>query len=123
MRRNSGFSIYTVISIIAFAALIFILALPQFFNLNKREKTDECVKNMKIIYRAVENYMNERGESFTEDTQELIRTGYLKKTFECPENGAGDKYQISGNFETGEISVTCPHEDVFKDHKLPESFK
>ena len=114
-------SIYKIISIIAFIILVFILVIPQKFNVNKKQKTEECIRNMKIIYDAIENYMLEHEEDFTGSTQDLVRTGYLKKSYECPENGVGDKYFMNGDFTTGEIIVLCPHEEKFKDHKLPES--
>ncbi len=124
MNKNQrGFSVYTVISILAFLLLVFVLTLPQFFNLDKKEKADECVHNMKIIYRAVANYMKDRKEDFKGDTVDLIRTGYMKKTYECPEDGPGDKYIIEGHYDTGVIIVKCPHEEEFPSHKLPPNFK
>ncbi len=115
------FNIYKLISIIAFLLLIFILAVPQFFNIDKKKNAEECIKNMKIIYKAIERYMDERQINFEGTARDLMRTGFLKKTYECPENGVGDKYYMSGNYETGEIIVKCPHEEKFTDHKLPES--
>ena len=116
-------SIYKIISIVAFLVLIFILVIPQKFNVNRKQKTEECLKNMKIIYDAIENYMAERGESFTGTTQDLVRTGYLKKSYECPEKSVGDKYFMEGDITTGEITVKCPNEEAFKDHVLPESLR
>ncbi len=114
-------SVYKIISILAFVVLAFILILPQKFNVNRKQKTEECVRNMKTIYEAIEDYMQEREENFTGTAQDLMRMNYLKKTYECPENGVGDKYFMEGNFETGEIIVKCPHEVKFKDHVLPEN--
>lgn len=116
-------NIYKIISVLAFAILLFILTLPQTFNVNRKQKTEECIKNMKDIYGAIENYMAEREEDFTGTTRDLLRMNYLKKTYECPENGVGDKYYMHGDFETGEIVVTCPNQEKFKDHILPESTK
>lgn len=114
-------SIYKIISIIAFLILIFILIIPQKFNVNRKQKTEECLKNMKTIYEAIDNYMIEREEDFIGTTQDLVRTGYLKKSYECPEKGVGDKYFMEGNYSTGEITVKCPNESKFPDHILPES--
>ena len=114
-------SIYKIISLIAFIILAFILIIPQKFNINRKQKTDECIRNMKTIYDAIELYMIEREEDFTGNAQDLFRMNYLKKTYECPENGVGDKYFMSGDYETGEIIVKCPHESKYPDHKLPES--
>ncbi|MCD6181437.1 MAG: hypothetical protein J7K89_03540 [Candidatus Cloacimonetes bacterium] len=114
-------TIYKVISVVALLLLAFILILPQKYNVNRKQKTDECIRNMSITYDAIKRYMEDRNESFTGTAQDLKRTGYLKATYECPENGVGDKYFMSGDIVTGEIIVRCPHEDKFKDHKLPES--
>lgn len=116
-------NIYKIISAIAFLVLIFILIIPQKYNVNKKQKAAECVRNMKTIYEAVQSYMSEREESFTGSTQDLVRTGYLKKSYECPENGVGDKYFIEGNYTTGTITIRCPHELKFTDHKLPETYR
>ena len=37
-------SIYKIISLIAFLVLIFILIIPQKFNVNRKQKTEECIK-------------------------------------------------------------------------------
>jgi len=118
LRNSKGFSIYTVISIIAVIALAIILLVPQFYNVKAQEKTDQCIENMKKVRDAVDNYMFERKQSFSGDLVELVRTSYLRHAYECPENGNGDKYIVKGNFETGEIIVICPNEADFPDHKL-----
>jgi len=102
IRNERGFSIYKVITIISFLVLVFVLALPQFYNLDKKEKTEQCVENMENIVHAVQQYMMERNEEFNvsrkEDTTDLKRTGYLNAVLECPEKGPGDNYIISGRF-------------------------
>ncbi len=115
------FNIYKVLSVVALAVLLFILILPQTYNVNRKQKTEECIKNMSTIYKAIKEYMDERHEDFTGTAQDLMRMNYLKKTFECPENGVGDKYFMEGHYNTGEIMIKCPHEDKFPDHVLPES--
>ncbi|MBN1948829.1 MAG: hypothetical protein JW784_03725 [Candidatus Cloacimonetes bacterium] len=116
-------TIYKIISVVAFLVLVFILIIPQKFNINRKQKAEECVRNMKDIYEAIQNYMLEREEDFTGTTQDLVRTNYLKKSYECPENGVGDKYFMEGDYETGKITVICPHEQKFKDHVLPENLR
>ena len=116
------FNVYTVISIVAFLILIFILLLPNFFNINKKKNRTVCIKNMKILYNAIENYTEERQKDFNGTQEDLIRTGYLKKAYICPSGKPSDKYIISGEFN-GEIVVKCTHEKKLPKHKLPESFK
>ncbi|MBN2829626.1 MAG: hypothetical protein JXR56_04835 [Candidatus Cloacimonetes bacterium] len=124
LRNQKGISIYGIISIIAFLALIFILALPSMFNLNEKENEDLCIKQQEQLYKAIKQYMIDRGTDFTADAVELKRTGYLNSTFECPENGVGDKYQMSGTFVNGEpvISISCPNVGEFPGHVIPEAF-
>ncbi|MCF7858417.1 MAG: hypothetical protein K9N07_03720 [Candidatus Cloacimonetes bacterium] len=114
-------NIYKIISFVAIIVLFFILILPQTFNVNKKQKTEQCVKNMTTIYKAIKSYMNEREEDFTGTTRDLVRMNYLNTTYECPENGVGDKYFLSGNYMNGEITVSCPNGEKFKDHILPVS--
>ncbi len=148
IRDNGGFSIYKVISIVSFLAMIFVLALPQFFDLEAKEKSNQCVKNMEQIYFAVQRYMIERNLEFnadgSEDTADLKRMGYLDGILECPEKSAGDKYIIEGLWtEEGKnmdpedrkylpeeekkalitITVKCPWESEYPDHVLPPQFK
>lgn len=115
------FNIYKVISLVALAVLLFILIIPQKYNVNKKQKAEECIKNMSTIYKAIDAYMLDREEDFIGTAQDLMRMNYLKKTFECPENGVGDKYFMEGDYETSKITVNCPHAVKFPDHVLPES--
>ncbi len=114
-------NIYKIISLVALLVLFFILILPQTYNVNKKQKTEQCIKNMTTIYKAIQSYMNEREENFEGTARDLMRMNYLKTTYECPEKGVGDKYFMRGDHETGEIIVTCPNQDKFTDHVLPES--
>ncbi|PID29499.1 MAG: hypothetical protein CSB55_01730 [Candidatus Cloacimonadota bacterium] len=122
MRRDAGFSIYKLITFIAVIAMIFVLSLPQFFNINEKENEEQCLKNMKLIYKAIKAYMDDRNEEFVGDAQDLIRAGYLKKTFECPENGVGDKYFMEGLIDNGKfiITVKCPNSKDHPNHILPD---
>lgn len=85
------------------------------------QATEECIRNMTTIYMAIEHYMDDRKINFEGTARDLMRTGYLKNMYECPRNGVGDKYYMSGNYETGEIIVKCPNEAKFTNHKLRES--
>jgi competence protein ComGC len=118
-----NFNFYKILSLVALAVLLFILILPQTYNVNRKQKAEECIKNMSTIYKAIRNYMVEREENFVGTAQDLMRMGYLKKTYECPENGVGDKYFMEGIYATEEITVLCPHEAKYPDHILPESIK
>ena len=114
-------NIYKIISLVALVILFFILILPQTYNVNRKQKTEQCIKNMTTIHKAIRAYMNEREENFEGTARDLMRTNYLKTTYECPESGVGDKYFMHGDYKTGEIIVTCQNQDKFVDHVLPES--
>ena len=126
-----GNLVYKIIALVAFLVLIFILALPQFYNVNRKENTEACIRNMKIIYTAVKSYVKDQQKDFVGDQDDLLRSGYLKHTYSCPEAKPGDKYIIRGKYlgkdQNGnvkaEISVICPVVKKFPDHKLPESLK
>ncbi len=121
MRLNeNGLSIYKVLALIFMLGLIFILALPQFFDLHQKEKTELCLFNMKEVKLAAEQYMRERNEVFTGTVDDLIRTKYLRiAESECPEGTVGDKYLISVDPETLEVTITCANVADYPDHVLP----
>ncbi len=115
-------SIYKVISVVALLVIIFILTLPQIFNIDAKQNEEECIRNMRILHDAIKRYMEERQEDFIGSTTDLYRTGYTRRSlFTCPEGSPDDRYFVQGDFETGEITVSCPLEDEFPSHKLPES--
>ncbi|MCF7859140.1 MAG: hypothetical protein K9N07_07445 [Candidatus Cloacimonetes bacterium] len=103
-------SIYKIISIVAFIALFFILSLPNFYNINKKQEAEECIKNMRAVYLAAQDYLRIEKKSFSGSSSDLERMGYLNKAYECPSEAPGDKYQVHIDNETGEISVRCPNE-------------
>jgi len=109
---------FTIIIILATG----FIAIPSQYNVYKKQKSEQCVKNMTTIYIAIQSYMNEREENFEGTARDLMRMNYLKTTYECPEHGVGDKYFMNGNFETGEITVRCPNEMKYPKHKLSKSF-
>lgn len=120
LRNRNGFSLYTVISIIAFLALIFILVLPQIFDVKKEEKLKLRYEQMTKIKNAVIQYMTDREEPFTGDLFELVRTNYLNHAYESPFNGNGDKYIVEGDFENMKVIVSDPNE---LEVPIPEKYK
>ncbi|MCF7912279.1 MAG: hypothetical protein K9M99_07115 [Candidatus Cloacimonetes bacterium] len=104
------FSIYRLISILAFIALVFILALPNFFDINKKQETEECIKNMRVVYGAAEEFLRTEQKDFSGTSSDLERMGYLSKSYECPSEAPGDKYHVKVDAETGKITVRCINE-------------
>lgn len=119
LNNTKGLSIYMIISIVGVLILAFILILPQVLDIQRKENTEECIKNMREIEGAILRYMNERGESFVGDTTDLHRTGYLKRPlYVCPEGTPESRYYADGDYETRKVTVTCPLEDEYPDHVL-----
>jgi len=104
------FSIYRLISILAFIALVFILALPNFFDINQKQETEECIKNMRVVYGAAEDFLRTEKKDFSGTSSDLERMGYLNKSYECPSEAPGDKYHVKVEAETGKIEVRCINE-------------
>ena len=117
--NENGFGIYKIIAIVFFIGLCFILALPMFFNLDEREKTEACLNNMKEVRSAVQQYMDQRNEAFTGNTDDLVRTGFLRTAFTaCPSGNAGDKYEIIVDPATRAITIRCLNVRKFPSHVL-----
>ncbi len=150
-QNERGFSVYTLISIILFLALIFILALPNFFNLDKTKNEEDCINNMKLIWVATTDYMKDNLTSFNGDlkilttnykkTPDVISGGkkstsrnrYLEKVYQCPENRKSDaQYIVFGKLITEEVQgtkkatfgtiVVCPNLARYPKHFIPKSF-
>ncbi|MCB5230436.1 MAG: hypothetical protein WCX83_01160 [Candidatus Cloacimonas sp.] len=120
--NKRGISIYLIISIVGALALAFILILPQVMDVQKKENTEKCLKNMREIESAVRRYMNEQEEDFNGDATDLFRNGYLRKAvYVCPSGTPESRYFLQGNRSTGKVTVTCPLESELPDHvlKLP----
>ena len=117
MKLNTyGFSVYKVLAIIFFLGLIFVLALPQFYDLRTREKAEECINNMKEVKAAAEQYMRDRDTIFTGTVDDLTRTRYLKTAhIQCPDQG---RYTVIVNPETMQVSVECNNVATLPDHVL-----
>lgn len=149
--NERGFSVYTIISIILFIALVFILALPNFFNLDKTKNEEDCINNMKLIWVASTDYMRDNLTSFNGDLNILVnnykktpdvisgskksasRNRYLEKISQCPENRNSDEqYIVFGKFVIEEVQgtkkttfgtiVVCPNLARYPKHFIPKSF-
>jgi competence protein ComGC len=148
--NERGFSVYTVISIILFIALVFILALPNFFNLDKTKNEEDCINNMKLIWVAASDYMKDNLTSFNGDLNILLTqykksstalgsgdkkasSHYLEKLYECPENrGSKSNYSVFSLFLLENIGgtqklnygtiVVCPNLSKYPKHFIQKSF-
>jgi len=149
--NERGFSVYTIIIIVLLLALVFILALPSFFNLDKTKNEEDCINNMKLIWVASTDYMKDNLTSFNGDLKLLTsnykkapettesssfskrRETYLSKAFECPENrGSKEQYIVFSKFLLEDIAgtqklnygtiVVCPNLIRYPRHFLPKSF-
>ena len=106
--NQSGIGIYKILIVIFLVAIVGILALPQLYDLDKKEMAEKCVANMRDIVSATEKYMRDRDEIFTGTTADLIRTRYIEfPTDECPSGPAGSKYNVAVDAETGKVTVVC----------------
>jgi competence protein ComGC len=145
--NERGFSVYWIISAILLIALVFILALPNFFNLDKAQNEEDCINNMKLIWVAATDYMKDNMTSFEGDLNQLKtsykksesdaksgrRNPYLEKIFECPENrGSKEQYIVFSKFLVEDMQgtqklnygtiVVCPNMVRYPKHFLPKSF-
>lgn len=122
LNNTRGISVYLIISIVGMLILAFILILPQVLDIQRKENTEQCIKNMREIETAIRRYMSERGENFYGDTTDLNRTGYLRRPlYVCPSGTPESRYYMEGNYETGKIVVTCPLAEEYPDHVLPSA--
>lgn len=149
--NERGFSVYTIISILLFLALVFILALPNFFNLDKTKNEDDCMNNMKLIWVAATDYMKDNLTAFNGDLKVLQTTYkksasetvasksgknkslYLEKIFQCPENrGSKAQYIVFSKLVIEDVQgtkklnygtiVLCPNLARYPKHMIPKSF-
>lgn len=141
LRKQNGISVYTVLSVILFLALIFVLAIPHFFNLDKEKNVDDCINNMKEIWVAATDYIRENKTDFGGDLQLLNNTRkksdpkrkYLEKISYCPETArTKTPYLVYGKYvqdmigtETRDnigVIVLCPNLKTYFNHYLPKAF-
>ena len=148
--NERGFSVYTIISVLLLLALIFVLALPNFFNLDKTKNEEDCINNMKLIWVAATDYMKDHSESFNGDLN-LLRTtakqtaasvdgsgkkrvnNYLEKELKCPESrGSDNEYIVFSKFLLEDVQgtkkqnygtiVICSNLVRYPKHFIPKSF-
>jgi hypothetical protein len=148
--NERGFSVYMIISILLLFALVFILALPNFFNLDRAKNEEDCINNMKLIWVAASDYMKDNQTSFSGDLnvlrtsfkkinagsdkqEQVSKNHYLEKIFECPENrGSGAQYIVFSKYLVEDIQgtkklnygtiVLCPNLARLPKHFIPSSF-
>ena len=114
--NQKGISVYKILAVIFFLGLIFVLALPQFFDLRTREKTEECINNMKEVRAAAEQYMRDRDMLFVGTVDDLTRTRYLRTShIQCPDQG---RYTVIVDPEDAKVTVICNNVDRLTDHVL-----
>lgn len=141
LRNQNGFSVYTVLSVILFVALVFILAIPNFYNLDTNKNIDDCINNMKTIWVATTDYVKDTQADFNGDISVLTRTKkaadpkspYLQTQGFCPEAPRQkESYIVYGKYvadKTGTeikknvgVIIICPQLAGFSKHILPKSF-
>jgi len=139
--NQRGISVYTVLSVILFLALVFILALPYMYNLDKEKNIDDCTTSMKNIWVAVTDYMTDTKSDFNGDLNLLRNTRkqndpknyYLAETKFCPESQRQKtEYIVFGKYleemvgtelkaNTG-VLVFCPNLADFPKHFVDKTF-
>ncbi len=141
LRNQSGISVYTVLSIILFVALVFILAVPNFYNLDKEKNVDDCINNMKQIWVASTDYMRDTRQDFSGDFTLLTKTPkkqdpknkYLPGMTYCPETSRQkSEYIVFGKYVAEQIGtevkhnfgviILCPNMSKFHKHFIPKAF-
>lgn len=149
-RNQRGFSVYNVLSIILFLALVFILALPSFFRLDPEKNTEDCINNMKVIWVAATDFITNNKKDLDGDYKFLSKTRkpneskavYLQDISYCPESGREkEDYIVFGKYLEGEtlrftdggvvreekkhnvgVIVVCPNLDKHPAHIIPKAF-
>jgi competence protein ComGC len=140
-RNEQGFSVYAIISVILLLALIFVLALPNFFNLDKGKNEEDCINNMKLLWVASSDYMKDNSKDF-DGSVTLFKTltkksnpkeNYVPDIPTCPESrGSGSNYIVYGKYfeelmegtkklNYGSV-IICPNLARNPKHFIPKSF-
>jgi len=141
LRNQNGISVYTVLSIILFVALIFVLAIPNFYNLDKEQNVEDCINNMKEIWVAGTDYLRDTNQNF-EGSPDILRNTpkvddprntYLSSASYCPESSRQKlEYKVFGIYIEDRIGdevkhnygmiVYCPNLQAYPKHFLPKIF-
>lgn len=139
--NERGFSVYAIISVVLLLALIFVLALPNFFNLDKSKNEEDCINNMKLLWVASTDYMKDNAKDFSGDMA-LLTTLYKKSSPgdhyiaeapQCPENkGTDANYVVFGKCILENVQgtqklnygtiVICPNLVRNPKHIIPKNF-
>lgn len=141
LHNQRGISVYTVLSIILFVALVFILAVPNFYNLDKEKNVEDCVNSMKQIWVATTDYMRDNNADFNGDLTLLTQTPkktdpknkYLPKVPYCPETSRQKtEYIVYGKYIAEQIGteikhnygviVLCPNMAKYPKHMIAKNF-
>lgn len=142
LRNQKGISVYWILSAVLFVALILILALPHFYNLDVEKNLDDCTNNMKSIWVATTDYIRDHNTDFSGDLEVLRNTpkkddpnnNYLLSINYCPEIQRDKKnYIVFGKYieetlDSGEkkqnigVIVMCPDLEKHPKHILNKSF-
>ncbi len=141
LRNQNGISVYTVLSIILFIALIFVLAIPNFFNLDKEQNVEDCINNMKEIWVAGTDYLRDTNQDFVGSPEFLRNTRrtdgsgdyYMSSASYCPETSRQKtEYMVYGKYIADHIGdeikhnygviVYCPNLEQYHGHFIPKIF-
>lgn len=141
LRNQKGISVYTILSIILFIALVFVLAIPNFYNLDKDQNVEDCINYMKTIWVGTTDYLRDTNRDFDGDLAILKKTRkatdnknyYLAGNPYCPETARQKtEYIVYGKYVADKIGeeikhnfgviVVCPNLDKYPKHFLPKIF-
>lgn len=141
LRNQNGISVYTVLSVILMIALVVVLAIPHFFNLDKEKNVDDCINNMKELWVATTDYIKDHNTDFGGDINVLLKTRkksdpsktYLGDRGYCPETARQKTdYIVFGKYAQDMVGtevrhnigviVYCPNLSSYHKHYLPKTF-
>ena len=136
LRNQRGNILFWVISAILFIAIALVLILPSKYNLDPQKNTDDCTTNMKNIWVATSDYLNDFQQDYYGDPQILLTTRkkddpknyYLSSHAYCPESQGGkENYIIFAKYSqemlgsemknNSGILVFCPNLGKFPKHQ------
>jgi len=120
--------------------LVFVLALPSFFNLDKEKNIEDCINNMKTIWVASTDYVRDTRTDFGGDLKLLTTTRkaldqknyYMQTIPNCPETRTKEDYIVFGKYVEDKIGdeikqnygviIVCPNLDKYPKHFIPKAF-
>ena len=141
LRNQRGNILFWVINAILFIAIALMLILPSKYNLDPEKNTDDCTTNMKNIWVATSDYLNDFHQDYYGDPKILLTTRkkddpknyYLSSPAYCPESQGGkEEYIIFAKYSeemlgsemknNSGILIFCPNLGKFPKHFLDKSF-